>query len=94
MAKNESPAYAGMTKEQLIAEVESAGSAKQLDTIWKELEAVGYSRDGLLFGSILERKAALGVELSEEEQAQVKLAMLRRKSAEALPPVRGRMKRS
>lgn len=91
--KTDPETYAGLTtKEAKYEAVEEAKSLDALDAMWAAWEAQGWSRDGLLYAAILQRRAALGAELSEEEEAQVKLADARWKRAKNLPTIEGRVR--
>lgn len=81
--------YAGLTKDQQLEAIANAESEEELDAIWEQLEVVGMSREGLTFAAVLERKHALGVELSDEETVAVELAAMRREHGKTLPPIEG-----
>lgn len=85
MAENQAPAYAGMPKEQLHDEIKSAPDLGTLDAIAEQITAVGFSREGLTYALILERRGVLGAELTEEEEQLVNLAKVRTRRARGLP---------
>ena len=87
----EKPNYAGMNKDRKLVAIGTATSIAELDAMWAAWERIGHSRDGLLYAAVLERKAALGHELTEEEAAQIKLAHARIEKGRRLPPITGRV---
>jgi hypothetical protein len=91
MAEQQSPPnYAGMTKDQRYAAIAAAGTLEELDAMWAEWRRTGSSPEGMLHAAVLERRAALGAELTDEEQATIELVQLRRDRGHRLPPARAR----
>lgn len=91
MATKDAPAYAGMNKPQVHAAIAEAKDVATLGAIWSELEGVGYSREGMTYGLMLERKHALGVALTEDERIDMLVMQRLRERGKKLPPIKGRL---
>lgn len=83
--------YAGLNKQEKHAAVANASNVDELNEMWEQFHAEGYSLDGLLHAAVLKRKAELGAPLSDMEQATVNLADLRATAGAALPPIEGKL---
>lgn len=88
--KTKDEVYGAMNKGQKYEAIAEAETPQKLDSMWASWEKRGHSREGLLYAAVLKRKAELGVELDDEQQAAVELAELRKKRAKDLPKITGR----
>jgi hypothetical protein len=92
-SKQKSTDYAELTsKEDKQGAVDDADSVKELEAMWAVWEKRGYSKDGLLYAAVLERKQGLGVKLSEGDLERIELAEKRRAAGAELPPITGKRK--
>lgn len=82
-------AYQGLNSVQKRATVLAAGSAGELDAMWDAWEERGQSRQGILYMLVLRQKAALGVELTEEQLALVASTQSAADRGAAEPPIGG-----
>lgn len=84
--------YATLTsKEEQYTAIAAAPSVDELDAMWAAWERIGFSREGLLYAAILERKQELGAVLEQDQVAAIVLANQRRKAGAALPPISGQV---
>lgn len=70
--------------------IDRARDPEELREAWNRLEARGYSRDGLTFARVLEKKRELGERLRPDESELIDRAEKVRARAQDLPPIRGR----
>lgn len=70
-----------VTTEEKLAEIAAAGKASELDAMWSAWEEHGWSKDGVLYGEILQRKQELGAKLSGQDIQRAEIAAKRKGGA-------------
>jgi hypothetical protein len=82
--------YQGLNKAGRVAEIVMCFQADRLDGMWSAWEERGLSKEGWLYGRVLERKKELGVSLTEDEEALIVKLRNRQVEGSKLPPISGR----
>ncbi len=81
-----------LSKQEKATALADATGEGELDAMWAAWEAQGWSRDGLLYATVLARKQELGVKLPEGDVERIEQAEEVRRAGAALPPITGTLR--
>lgn len=79
------------TKEAKQEAIEAASTVEELEEMWECWEECGWSKEGLMYARVLERKGEID-KLTKKEEEVIKRAAAKRRHGEGLPAVEGEMK--
>ena len=80
------------SKEQKKDAIDRARSVLQLDEMWGVWEKQGYSKEGLLYAQVLDKKVEFGDMLSPADAKRRSSAASKKAAGAALPPIKGTVK--